>query len=170
MHARLTLRCPFKPTYSRMRSGLRQRHRELIKTTTNVRLPLSCRTILGVGGFIVPPPATLNVRSSCTQSRRSFLLTRYKRLGTDGRQMVWDRTLERRARHHCFGEGLGNGVPLGITVPHRKWRINIRVYISTFGGNPFDDRSPRRNPRDRRGGSRRNAAEVGGIYGSDWKN
>src|SRR5437870_5214933 len=113
---------------------------ELIMTTTTGEIAaFMAEPILGVGGFIVPPAGYFERAVEITRKHGGLFIA-------DEVQTAWGRTGEK-----WFGienwnvepdiitsaKGLGNGVPIGITVATPEVADKFPgLTFSTFGGNP----------------------------------
>jgi 4-aminobutyrate aminotransferase len=113
---------------------------ELIMTTTTGEIAaFMAEPILGVGGFIVPPPGYFERAVEITRKHGGLFIA-------DEVQTAWGRTGDK-----WFGiehwdvepdiitsaKGLGNGVPVGITVATPEVADKYPgLTFSTFGGNP----------------------------------
>ncbi len=108
-------------------------------TTTGEIAAFMAEPILGVGGFIVPPPGYFERAVEITRKHGGLFIA-------DEVQTAWGRTGEK-----WFGienwnvepdiitsaKGLGNGVPIGITVATPEVADKFPgLTFSTFGGNP----------------------------------
>src|SRR5215813_10549677 len=142
VHARAPYcyRCPFKLTYPECGLACANDIEELIMTTTTGEIAaFMAEPILGVGGFIVPPPGYFERAVEITRKHGGLFIA-------DEVQTAWGRTGEK-----WFGiehwnvepdiitsaKGLGNGVPLGITVATEEVANKYPgLTFSTFGGNP----------------------------------
>ncbi len=108
-------------------------------TTTGEIAAFMAEPILGVGGFIVPPPGYFERAVEITRKHGGLFIA-------DEVQTAWGRTGDK-----WFGiehwevepdiitsaKGLGNGVPLGITVATPEVADKYPgLTFSTFGGNP----------------------------------
>jgi 4-aminobutyrate aminotransferase len=108
-------------------------------TTTGEIAAFMAEPILGVGGFIVPPPGYFERAVEITRKHGGLFIA-------DEVQTAWGRTGEK-----WFGienwnvepdiitsaKGLGNGVPIGITVATAEVADKFPgLTFSTFGGNP----------------------------------
>ncbi len=108
-------------------------------TTTGEIAAFMAKPILGVGGFIVPPPGYFERAVEITRKHGGLFIA-------DEVQTAWGRTGEK-----WFGiehwdvepdiitsaKGLGNGVPIGITVATPEVADSYPgLTFSTFGGNP----------------------------------
>src|SRR5213595_1272509 len=142
VHARAPYcyRCPFKLTYPECGLACANDIEELIMTTTTGEIAaFMAEPILGVGGFIVPPPGYFERAVEITRKHGGLFIA-------DEVQTAWGRTGEK-----WFGienwnvepdiitsaKGLGNGVPIGITVATPEVADKFPgLTFSTFGGNP----------------------------------
>jgi 4-aminobutyrate aminotransferase len=133
-------RCPFKLTYPECGLACANDIEELISTTTTGEIAaFMAEPILGVGGFIVPPPGYFERAVEIARKHGGLFIA-------DEVQTAWGRTGDK-----WFGiehwdvqpdiitsaKGLGNGVPLGITVATEEVANKYPgLTFSTFGGNP----------------------------------
>lgn len=142
VHARAPYcyRCPFKLTYPECGLACANDIEELIMTTTTGEIAaFMAEPILGVGGFVVPPPGYFERAVEITRNHGGLFIA-------DEVQTAWGRTGDK-----WFGiehwdvqpdiitsaKGLGNGVPVGITVATPEVADKYPgLTFSTFGGNP----------------------------------
>src|SRR2546423_983452 len=142
VHARAPYcyRCPFKLTYPECGLACANDIEELIMTTTTGEIAaFMAEPILGVGGFIVPPPGYFERAVEITRKHGGLFIA-------DEVQTAWGRTGDK-----WFGiehwdvqpdiitsaKGLANGVPIGITVATPEVADKFPgLTFSTFGGNP----------------------------------
>jgi len=142
VHARAPYcyRCPFKLSYPECGLACANDVEELIMTTTTGEIAaFMAEPILGVGGFIVPPPGYFERVAEITRNHGGLFIA-------DEVQTAWGRTGDK-----WFGiehwnvepdiitsaKGLGNGVPIGITVATPEVADSYPgLTFSTFGGNP----------------------------------
>ena len=133
-------RCPFKLTYPECGLACADDIEELIMTTTTGEIAaFMAEPILGVGGFVVPPPGYFERVEEITRKHGGLFIA-------DEVQTAWGRT-----GNKWFGiehwdvqpdiitsaKGLGNGVPIGITVATQDVADKYPgSTFSTFGGNP----------------------------------
>ena len=170
VHARAPYcyRCPFKLTYPECGLACANDVEELIMTTTTGEIAaFMAEPILGVGGFIVPPAGYFERVAEITRNHGGLFIA-------DEVQTAWGRTGDK-----WFGiehwnvepdiitsaKGLGNGVPIGITVATPEVADSYPgLTFSTFGGNPVSMAAALAviqliEEED----LKRNAAEVGGY-------
>src|ERR671939_1234198 len=142
VHARAPYcyRCPFKLSYPECGLACAEDIEELIMTSTTGEIAaFMAEPILGVGGFIVPPPGYFERAVEITRKHGGLFIA-------DEVQTAWGRTGDK-----WFGiehwnvepdiitsaKGLGNGVPVGITVATPEVADKFPgLTFSTFGGNP----------------------------------
>src|ERR687883_680604 len=142
VHARAPYcyRCPFKLTYPECGLACANDIEDLIMTATTGEIAaFMAEPILGVGGFIVPPPGYFERAVEITRKHRGLFIA-------DEVQTAWGRTGDK-----WFGiehwnvepdiipsaKGLGNGVPIGITIATEEVADKYPgLTFSTFGGNP----------------------------------
>src|SRR5947209_10342577 len=143
VHARAPYcyRCPFKLTYPECGLACADDIEELIMTTTMGEIAaFMAEPILGVGGFIVPPPGYFERAVEIARKHGGLFIA-------DEVQTGWGRTGEK-----WFGiehwdvhpdiitsaKGLGNGIPIGITIATPEVADKFPgLTFSTFGGNPM---------------------------------
>jgi 4-aminobutyrate aminotransferase-like enzyme len=142
VHARAPYcyRCPYKLSYPDCGLACAEDIEELIMTSTTGEIAaFMAEPILGVGGFIVPPPGYFERVAEITRDHGGLFIA-------DEVQTGWGRTGDK-----WFGiehwnvepdiitsaKGLGNGVPIGITVATPEVADKFPgITFSTFGGNP----------------------------------
>jgi 4-aminobutyrate aminotransferase len=171
VHARAPYcyRCPFKLTYPECGLACANDIEELIMTTTTGEIAaFMAEPILGVGGFIVPPPGYFERAVEITRKHGGLFIA-------DEVQTGWGRTGDK-----WFGiehwnvqpdiitsaKGLGNGMPVGITVATPEVADSYPgLTFSTFGGNPVSMAAALAVIRViEEGDLKRNATEVGGYF------
>src|ERR1043165_2422168 len=171
VHARAPYcyRCPFKLTYPECGLACANDIEELIMTTTTGEIAaFMAEPILGVGGFIVPPPGYFERAVEITRKHGGLFIA-------DEVQTGWGRTGDK-----WFGiehwdvepdiitsaKGMGNGVPIGMTTATPEVADKYPgLTFSTFGGNPVSMAAALAvikiiEEED----LRRNAAEVGAYF------
>jgi 4-aminobutyrate aminotransferase len=142
VHARAPYcyRCPFKLTYPECGLACADDIEELIMTSTTGEIAaFMAEPILGVGGFIVPPPGYFERAVEITRKHGGLFIA-------DEVQTGWGRTGDKwfGIEHWSVepdiitsAKGLGNGVPIGITVATSEVADSYPgLTFSTFGGNP----------------------------------
>ncbi len=142
VHARAPYcyRCPFKLSYPECGLACAEDIEDVIMTTTTGEIAaFMAEPILGVGGFIVPPPGYFERAVEITRKYGGLFIA-------DEVQTGWGRTGDK-----WFGiehwnvepdiitsaKGMGNGVPLGMTIATPEVADKYPgLTFSTFGGNP----------------------------------
>jgi 4-aminobutyrate aminotransferase-like enzyme len=142
VHARAPYcyRCPLKLSYPECGLACAEDIEELIMTTTTGEIAaFMAEPILGVGGFIVPPPGYFERAVEITRKHGGLFIA-------DEVQTGWGRTGDK-----WFGiehwnvepdiitsaKGMGNGVPIGMTTATPEVADSYPgLTFSTFGGNP----------------------------------
>ena len=142
VHARAPYcyRCPFKLSYPECGLACANDIEELIMTTTTGEIAaFMAEPILGVGGFIVPPPGYFERAVEIARNHGGIFIA-------DEVQTGWGRTGDK-----WFGiehwnvepdiitsaKGMGNGVPIGMTTATPEVADSYPgLTFSTFGGNP----------------------------------
>ncbi|MEO6392745.1 MAG: aspartate aminotransferase family protein [Pyrinomonadaceae bacterium] len=133
-------RCPFKLEYPSCDVACAQDIKELIQTTTTGEIAaFMAEPILGVGGFIVPPPEYFGIAYDIARQHGGLCIA-------DEVQTGWGRTGD-----HWFGiehwgvepdimtsaKGMGNGVPIAWTIATSEVADKFPgLTFATFGGNP----------------------------------
>src|SRR5207249_2388522 len=142
VHARAPYcyRCPFKLTYPECGLACANDIEELIMTTTTGEIAaFMAETILGVGGFIVPPPGYFERAVEIARKYGGLFIA-------DEVQTAWGRTGDK-----WFGiehwnvepdiltsaKGMANGAPIGLTIATPEVADSYPgLTFATFGGNP----------------------------------
>ena len=142
VHARAPYcyRCPLKLSYPECGLACAEDLEDVIMTTTTGEIAaFMAEPILGVGGFIVPPPGYFERAVEITRKHGGLFIA-------DEVQTAWGRTGDK-----WFGiehwdvepdiitsaKGLGNGVPVGMTTATPEVADSYPgLTFSTFGGNP----------------------------------
>jgi 4-aminobutyrate aminotransferase-like enzyme len=171
VHARAPYcyRCPFKLTYPECGLACANDIEDLIMTTTTGEIAaFMAEPILGVGGFIVPPPGYFERAVEITKNHGGLFIA-------DEVQTGWGRTGDK-----WFGiehwnvepdiitsaKGMGNGVPIGMTTATPEVADKYPgLTFSTFGGNPVSMAAALAVIRIiEEEDLKRNAAEVGAYF------
>lgn len=142
VHARAPYcyRCPLKLSYPECGLACAEDIEDVIMTTTTGEIAaFMAEPILGVGGFIVPPPGYFERAVEITRKHGGLFIA-------DEVQTGWGRTGDK-----WFGiehwnvepdiitsaKGMGNGVPIGMTTATPEVADKYPgLTFSTFGGNP----------------------------------
>ena len=133
-------RCPFKLEYPSCGVACANDIEELIQTTTTGEIAaFMAEPILGVGGFIVPPPEYFEIAYGIARNHGGLCIA-------DEVQTGWGRTGDK-----WFGieqwnvvpdimtsaKGMGNGAPIGWTIATAAVADKFPgITFATFGGNP----------------------------------
>jgi 4-aminobutyrate aminotransferase len=142
VHARAPYcyRCPFKLTYPECGLACAEDIEEVIRTTTTGEIAaFMAEPVLGVGGFIVPPPGYFERAVEIARKHGGLFIA-------DEVQTGWGRTGEK-----WFGiehwnvepdlmtsaKGMANGASIGWTIAAPEIADRFPgITFSTFGGNP----------------------------------
>jgi len=139
-HAPYCYRCPFNATPDNCGLACANDVEELIQTTTTGKIAaFMSETILGVGGFIVPPKDYFKRVHEITKNHGGLFIS-------DEVQTAWGRTGDKWFGIEHYGvehdiitsaKGMGNGVPIGWTIATPEVADAFPgLTFSTFGGNP----------------------------------
>src|SRR5436190_7291524 len=139
-HAPYCYRCPFKKTYPDCGLACAGDIEEVIQTTTTGEIAaFMAETILGVGGFIVPPPGYFERAVEIAKARGGLFIC-------DEVQTGWGRTGEKWFGIEHWGaepdiltsaKGMANGAPIGLTIATPEVADRYPgLTFATFGGNP----------------------------------
>ncbi len=144
-HAPYCYRCPFNLKYPACGIKCAEDIEELIQTTTTGEIAaFMAETILGVGGFIVPPPGYFEKAYEIARRYGGVCIA-------DEVQTGWGRTGD-----HWFGiekwdvepdimvsaKGMGNGAPVAMTMATSEIADKYPgVTFATYGGNPVSMRA-----------------------------
>jgi 4-aminobutyrate aminotransferase len=142
VHARAPYcyRCPFKLKYPDCGLACAEDIEDLIMTATTGEIAaFMAEPILGVGGFIVPPPGYFERAAEIARKHGGLFIA-------DEVQTGFGRTGEKWFGIEHFGvepdiitaaKGMGNGVPVGMTIATPEVADKFPgLTFSTFGGNP----------------------------------
>jgi len=133
-------RCPFKLEYPSCGVACAQDIQEVIETTTTGEIAaFMAEPILGVGGFIVPPPEYFQIAYDIARQHGGVCIA-------DEVQTAWGRTGDKWFGIEHWGvepdiitsaKGMGNGVPIGWTIATPEVADKFPgLTFATFGGNP----------------------------------
>ena len=139
-HAPYCYRCPFNLQYPECGLKCAEDIEELIQTETGGEIAaFFAETVIGAGGFIVPPPGYFEKAAGIARKYGGLFIT-------DEVQAAWGRTGD-----HMFGishwkvtpdiltsaKGMANGSPIGLTIATPEVADKYPgVTFATFGGNP----------------------------------
>lgn len=133
-------RCPFKLEYPSCGVACADDVEELINTTTTGNIAaFMAETVLGVGGFIIPPKEYFPRVAEIARRHGGLFIS-------DEVQAAWGRTGDKWFGIEHWGvepdiitsaKGMGNGVPIGWTIATPEVADAFPgLTFSTFGGNP----------------------------------
>jgi 4-aminobutyrate aminotransferase len=139
-HAPYCYRCPFNLQYPECGLKCAEDIEELIQTETSGEIAaFFAETVIGAGGFIVPPPGYFEKAAGIARKYGGLFIS-------DEVQAAWGRTGD-----HMFGishwkvtpdiltsaKGMANGAPIGLTIATPEVADKYPgVTFATFGGNP----------------------------------
>ncbi|HMO80802.1 MAG TPA: aspartate aminotransferase family protein [Pyrinomonadaceae bacterium] len=133
-------RCPFKLEYPSCDMACAKDVEELIQTTTTGEIAaFMAEPILGVGGFIVPPPEYFGIVYDIARKHGGLCIA-------DEVQTGWGRTGDKWFGIEHWGvepdiitsaKGMANGIPIGWTIATPEVADAFPgLTFATFGGNP----------------------------------
>ncbi|MBX7221877.1 MAG: aspartate aminotransferase family protein [Blastocatellia bacterium] len=133
-------RCPFKLSYPSCGVACAKDIEDIIKTQTTGRIAaFMAEPILGVGGFIVPPPEYFQIAAEIARKHGGLFIA-------DEVQTAWGRTGDKWWGIEHWGvepdiitsaKGMGNGAPIGMTTATPEVADKFPgLTFCTFGGNP----------------------------------
>jgi 4-aminobutyrate aminotransferase-like enzyme len=138
-HAPYCFRCALGRTYPECSLACARDVEELIQTATSGRIAaLIAEPIQGVGGYITPPPGYFEEVVGIVRKYGGLFIcdevqTGFGRTGKMFGIQHWDVEPDIMT----FAKGLGNGVPIGVTIARDEVADAFQGQsISTFGGNP----------------------------------
>jgi alanine-glyoxylate transaminase/(R)-3-amino-2-methylpropionate-pyruvate transaminase len=133
-------RCPLRLSYPSCDVACARDIEDAIRTTTTGRVAgMLAEPILGVGGFITPPPEYFQIAVGiirkyggvfiCDEVQTGFGRTGTKMWGIEHWGVEPDIM--------TMAKGVANGLPLGVTITTSEIAAALKALtISTFGGNP----------------------------------
>jgi alanine-glyoxylate transaminase / (R)-3-amino-2-methylpropionate-pyruvate transaminase len=139
-HAPYCYRCPFGLRYPSCELKCAQDIEELIQTTTTGQIAaLLVEPILGVGGFITPPPGWMRLAVDIVRRHGGIFVCDEVQTGFGRTGAMWGVTHEGlQPDVVTMAKGIANGFPISAVVTSAPiagaWRAGN---ISTFGGNPI---------------------------------
>lgn len=133
-------RCPFKLEYPSCGVACAQDIKDVIQTSTTGEIAaFMAEPILGVGGFIVPPPEYFEIAYGIAREHGGLCIA-------DEVQTGWGRTGDKWFGIEQWGvepdimtsaKGMANGIPIGWTITTPKVADAFPgLTFATFGGNP----------------------------------
>ncbi len=133
-------RCAFKLKYPDCGVACAKDIEELIKTTTSGRVAaFLAEPILGVGGFVVPPPEYFEIAVDIVRKYGGVFICDEVQtaLGRTGIHWFGIEHWGVEPEIMTMAKGIANGSPLGVTIATPEVADSLEgLTISTFGGNP----------------------------------
>ena len=139
-HAPYCYRCPFKMEYPACDLHCARDVEELIRTQTSGRpAAFLAEAILGLGGFITPPPEYFQIAVGIVRNHGGVFVCDEVQTGFGRTGTAWF-----GIEHYgvepdimTMAKGAANGMPICITTARAELADSLRgATISTFGGNP----------------------------------
>jgi 4-aminobutyrate aminotransferase-like enzyme len=139
-HAPYCYRCPFNLEYPKCGLKCAEDIEELIQTETGGGIAaFFAETVIGAGGFIVPPPGYFEKAAAIARKYGGLFIS-------DEVQAAWGRTGDKMFGIEHWNvtpdiltsaKGMGNGAPIGLTIATPEVAAKYPgVTFATFGGNP----------------------------------
>jgi alanine-glyoxylate transaminase/(R)-3-amino-2-methylpropionate-pyruvate transaminase len=133
-------RCAFKLKYPDCGIACAKDIEELVKTTTSGRLAaFLAEPILGVGGYVVPPPEYFEIAVEIVRKHGGLFICDEVQtaLGRTGVHWFGIEHWGVEPEIMTMAKGIANGSPLGVTISTPEVGDTLEgLTISTFGGNP----------------------------------
>ncbi len=133
-------RCPLKLTYPSCGVACAKDIEELIRTTTTGRIAgFIAEPIMGVGGFITPPPEYFEIAVGIIKKYGGVFICDEVQtgFGRTGGTMWGIEHWGVEPEIMTMAKGVANGLPLGVTIATPEIAASLKALtISTFGGNP----------------------------------
>ncbi len=139
-HAPYCYRCPLKLKYPDCGIACAEDVEELIQTTTTGEVAgLLVEPILGVGGFITPPPEYFKIVSEIVRRYGGIIISDEVQTGFGRTGKTWGiDQYDVVPDIITMAKGIANGMPLGAVTTTTEIADSLRKNtISTFGGNPI---------------------------------
>ncbi len=135
-------RCPFKLTYPECGVACAEDLEELIVTSTpGVIAGFLAETVLGAGGYIVPPPEYFEITAEIVRQHGGLFIADEVQSGFGRTGGKWFGIEHWNVEPDIItmAKGIANGAPLGATTtsPELAEKLAGGLTISTFGGNPM---------------------------------
>ncbi len=135
-------RCPLKLTYPECGVACAEDIEELIATTTpGVVAGFLAETILGSGGYIVPPPEYFPIAAEIVRKHGGVFIADEVQTGFGRTGGTWFgiEHWDVEPDIMTMAKGIANGVPLAATVATDEVadKFTGALSLSTFGGNPM---------------------------------
>jgi len=139
-HAPYCYRCPFHLKYPSCGLKCAEDIKELIDTTTTGQIAaFMAEPILGVGGFIVPPPGYFEKAVEIARAHGGLFIADEVQtgFGRTGEKWFGIEHWDVEPDILTSAKGMANGAPIGVTTATAEVADSFRgLTFSTFGGNP----------------------------------
>jgi 4-aminobutyrate aminotransferase-like enzyme len=133
-------RCPYGLTYPSCELHCAKDIEEVIQTSTSGAIAgMLAETILGAGGFIVPPPGYFKIVANIVRNYGGLFISDEVQtgFGRTGKKWFGIEHWEVEPDFITCAKGMANGVPIGCTITRPEIADAYKgLTISTFGGNP----------------------------------
>jgi 4-aminobutyrate aminotransferase-like enzyme len=133
-------RCPIHLSYPSCGVACAKDIEELIRTTTTGQVAgFVAEPIMGVGGFITPPPEYFEIAVGIIRKYGGVFICDEVQtgFGRTGRHMWGIQHWDVQPDIMTMAKGVANGLPLGVTIATPEIAATLKkLTISTFGGNP----------------------------------
>jgi 4-aminobutyrate aminotransferase-like enzyme len=133
-------RCPLRLTYPACDVACARDIEDVIRTTTTGRVAgMLAEPIMGVGGFITPPPEYFQVAVGIIRKYGGVFICDEVQtgFGRTGRKLWGIEHWGVEPEIMTMAKGAANGLPLGVTIATPEVAASLEALtISTFGGNP----------------------------------
>lgn len=132
-------RCPLKLKYPDCGLACAEDIEELIQTTTTGQIAgVMVEPILGVGGFITPPPEYFKIVAEIVRRYDGIFISDEVQTGFGRTGKTWGiDQYEVIPDIITMAKGIANGMPLGAVTTNSQIADSLKKNsISTFGGNP----------------------------------
>ena len=133
-------RCPLRQTYPKCGVACAHDVKELIQTTTTGNIAgMLAEPILGVGGFITPPPEYFKIVSEIVREHGGVFIADEVQTGFGRTGKNWGiENYGVEPDMMTMAKGIANGLPLGAVIATTDIAHSQKKNtISTFGGNPI---------------------------------
>lgn len=138
-HAPYCYRCPLKLSYPDCGVACAEDVEELIQTTTTGQIAgILVEPILGVGGFITPPPEYFKMVAEIVRRYGGIFISDEVQTGFGRTGKTWGiDQYDVVPDIITMAKGIANGMPLGAVTTTAEIADSLKKNsISTFGGNP----------------------------------
>jgi 4-aminobutyrate aminotransferase-like enzyme len=133
-------RCPLRLKYPACDIACARDIEDLIRTTTTGRVAgMLAEPIMGVGGFITPPPEYFRIAAGIIRKYGGVFICDEVQtgLGRTGGTLWGIEHWGVEPEIMTMAKGVANGLPLGVTIATPEVAASLKALtISTFGGNP----------------------------------